>query len=241
MVTARNMRFTCAAIMLLLCAGELSSQSFKDTIFTTGNEVIICQVAMVNETDVYYKYQVDGKPVLAYIPKSEIRQIRVGKDEEGQFKPGLVTGNAGRGLVENEGLIYPDNLELPPRFLAGKHDLYHYLEKMIPVRTRELRVFGNRQAIICLKLEIDSTGRVNEVTIEESATEFQGFHLEARHFEESIRYTLERMPLWNPPVADGLPVGSTVYLPLRFRIDSSRLVLLPAKYLYLYKNRHAAD
>ncbi len=216
----------------MLLPVSVLSQPYRDTVFLRSGDTVICHIIVSTGTDLIYETPAGGKSQSAYIPVMEVKRVSAKPSEDAGSR-----GEQDDGLREQDGIIFPASLESPPVYASGLAELYFYLEKLVPVRTRDSEIFGRNPAVTCFRLEIDSAGRVKDVWLEESTVEFQGFGMGARHFEEAIRTNILKMPAWKPAVRQGMPVPCQVYLPLRFRLQPMQMMLMPVHYLHILRHR----
>jgi hypothetical protein len=224
-------------LLVILLSNKSNAQNFNDTIFTKNAEIIICNITLVNNYNIFYT-SAKKKNKSVFIPRADVirftvssKDVAVMKEEEAPKQ------EAPAGFKEENGIIFPADIELQPRFQRGQADMYSYLENHVRVRSQDLNIFGNASVIVCYRLLIDTSGKILNVLLEESSVSNQGFDMDARRLEEEIRLTIASMPAWQPARIRNESIAASIYLPLKFRLDMNRVMILPSKNLFIFKNR----
>jgi hypothetical protein len=225
-------------IGILLVSTGLRAQEFNDIIVTTASDTIHCKIGLVNNYNIFYTWNPKKKKIEdTFIARAEVNYFSSQDSSFQILEEEIPPPRAQSNFAENNGLIYPAALSSPPVFARGQNDLYYYLVENVRVYPRDFRVFGNNTAISLFEIRIDTTGKVTEATVYESAVQTGGFHYDCRYLESEIQSALAGMLNWTPAKVDGENVALTVFVPLRYSLENKALNILPSKYLFTFKNR----
>jgi hypothetical protein len=137
--------------------------------------------------------------------------------------------------IEKDGIIYPSTVSTPPVFRDGQASLYIYFENNVRVYTRD---FGKKQMAFLFKISMDSLGNVTSANFAGDLSSGHGTGFQNGILPEEIRKIIETMPAWKPALSDGKPDEITFYLPVCFKIDWNKIVMLPSKYQFIFHNRN---
>lgn len=228
-----------ALLVVFFAFISLKAQEFSDIIVTTSSDTIHCKIGLVNNYNIFYTWNPKKKKIEdTFIARSKVATFSSQNEAieimEEEMPPAPEPKS---NYAEENGLIYPAALSSPPVFARGQNDLYYFLAENVRVYSRDMRVFGNNTAISLFQIRIDAGGKVTEASVKESAVQTGGFHYDCRYLENEIKSVLGSMLNWTPAKVEGVPVASTVYVPLKFKVVDNSLTIYPSKYLFTFKDR----
>ncbi|MGD0712329.1 MAG: hypothetical protein ABR968_14230 [Bacteroidales bacterium] len=142
-----------------------------------------------------------------------------------------------KSYTEDNGIIYPADISEPPQFKGGLNDMNQYFEDNVRVFPKDMKEIGMREVDILYKISIDSLGKVTASNIEEYYSSSQGTGFQAGHLPDEIENIIDAMPLWKPAMINENPVEITFYLPICFKLNLNKIVMLPSKYKFKFHNR----
>jgi hypothetical protein len=227
-----------AVIIFILVSINICAQEFNDTIISNNSDTIFCKITLVNNYNIFYSYNPKKKKIVeTFIPRGDVKYFTVQDKsiniQEEETPPEYVKSN----YAENNGIIYPAFVSTPPIYLSGQNDLHAYIEEYVRVYPRDWKVFQDYPAVILYEVTIDSIGKVTDVVVYESSAQTGGFHNDCRYLENEIRTVIESMNNWTPATLDEKKIPITFYIPIKLRLDGSSIVILPAKFLFPFKER----
>lgn len=171
-----------------------------------------------------------------YLDKESFKRLDTSKENTYGMKYDM------NGYIEENGIIYPSSVSSPPQFQQGLSSLYSYLENNVRVFARDYEnnsfdEIDDNLYTYLYEINIDTTGKITALDLSESNSSSQGIGFQAGHLSNEIRQILESMPVWEPPKINEKPVNLTFYLPLTFKKDMNKIIIIPSKYMVPYNNR----
>jgi hypothetical protein len=215
-------------------------QNFCDTLFTRKGDTIPCMITMINDQNVFYHQKVKRRVVEdLYIARNQLVAFAL-------HSPGVTVPPQGEEpsqpdtpntFTENDGIIYASSCDKPPSFKGGTAALYSQLENSVNVTTRDAKIYGDNVVTVLYQLVILDDGRIYGGGIAESCIQNYGLDTQASILEKEILKKICLAGNWEPGSIDGGRANMNIYLPIKFSIDKNRIVIYPAKYMYLFKHR----
>ena len=208
--------------ILILFSFFVKGQDLIDTIYTLTDDTIICNITLVNNYNVFYTYKVKKKRYEdTFIPRFQVasyilnsKGVIVEKQETDSHLPiQKIT------FAEENGIIYADNVEKPPKYPGGIYDLYDHLQDYVKVYPADVKVFGEKPAVVLYELMIMNDGKIKYARISESCIQNCGLDPKAANLENEILNQISSASDWEPAIIDGNKVNMNIYLPLKFVID----------------------
>jgi hypothetical protein len=226
--------------LLVLSQIHLKSQVFNDTIVSIERDTIICKIGLVNNLNIFYEFNPKKKKVVStHIDRRNVEYFSAPSIDVTILEQEILSEveSVEEQFTEENGIIYPNNVDAPPRFQNGMNDLHRYLENNVTIRSLDHRVFGSNYVVVLYSLVIDSKGAVSSVSIAESSAVTGGYTHECRFLETEIQNVLSQMPDWAPAIVGNEASSMRIYLPIKFRIEQHSLAMYSAKYSFVFKNR----
>lgn len=141
-------------------------------------------------------------------------------------------------MAENEGIIYSTHLDSPPTMNGGINVLYGYLEENVKVYQRDVKIFADYEAVVLYQLTIQETGIISNIILKETSASTTGLSYESRYIDIEIKDKIMSFSNWKPAILNKEPVPVTIYLPLKFKVDQNKLIILPSKYIFNFRDRN---
>ncbi|MGB0887861.1 MAG: hypothetical protein ACPGSL_07045 [Vicingaceae bacterium] len=229
-------------IILIISFSQANAQDYKDLIITKKKDTIHCKIGLVNDFNIFYKYNPKKKKIKSsYISRDSVHTFIVNSEGIDILKKGkksdIILTPKKDDLIEKNGIIYSTDYDSPPKLPGGINVLYNFLEENVRVYNRDNRVFGFKEPVILFLIRIDSTGDISNVNLKQSSFYTGGFPADARFLEEEITETILNSPNWIPAIIKNKYTTSVIYLPLKFTLNSNRIKILPSEFIFTFKNR----
>jgi len=227
-------------ILSSICFTSIANaQEFNDIIVTTQFDTIHCKIGLINNYNVFYEFNPKKKKIVStFISREKVHTFSINSPNIDVFTQEIEPNEEEKdGLIEDNGIIYSSHLDSPPSIKGGINVLYSFLEKNVKVYINDIKVFKKESAVVLFKLTIQEDGKTSDVTIKQSASYTGGFSYETRNLENEIQSNLMSF-IWSPAILDKTPVPITIYLPLKFRLNNNKIILLPSEKIFNFKGQH---
>ncbi len=227
--------------ILLLFPPFLCAQNYKDTIFTTQADTIVCQISLVNNYNIFYEVVKKKKRVEStFIARTEVASfslqsagVAVQEEETIPLEEDIVDIN----MTEANGIFYHAFVETPPIFRNGEMDFLVYMQDHVKMRMNDSRTFGYNFVTILYEVIISDTGALLDVSVAQSCSHTGGFSSDSRFMEDQIKRVLSEMPHWTPAKIVGQSVPIKIFIPIKFRIEQFAVIMYSGKHSFSFTHK----
>lgn len=220
------------------------SQDYKDLIITRKKDTIHCKISLVNDLNIFYQFNPKKKKIVnTYIARDDVHTFIINSEgidvmNKGEKSIIPVAPIKRDSLIENNGIIYSTDLDSPPKLPGGINTLYSFLEGSVKVYyNRDVKIFDYHAPIVLFEVTIDSTGIISNAIVNQSSSFTGNFSPDSRFLEQEITEKILLSSKWIPAIINNKYSTTTVYLPLKFTLNSNRIKILPSGFIFSFKNR----
>lgn len=229
-------------IILIICfiSTHSYSQDFSDTIITNNHDTIYCKITLVNEFNIFYKYNPKKKIIKTeHILRKDVFSFATNNDKvtimnEQEYTPPSSISRL--QYIESNGIIYSEKYETPPKFRSGLLDLNNFIINNTRVYPNDVRALNGLSTSILFMVNLDSLGHLADVTIDKSPGVSNGIY-DTRHIESELMRVIVATSKWAPARIGGKAVNCSFYIPLKFYLEVNRVFLLSSKFAFSFKHR----